>query len=120
MKNLEGLTYMLLGALLNGGASIFLKHAATQEVSALMERNKSSLMLMALAMVCYIGAFGLYYLALKRIEVGVAYLVMTAITAIVVNLYGHFIFGNTFSVQNWMGAALITVGMLLMIQAKPL
>ncbi len=120
MKNIEGWTYMLLGALLNGGASILLKYAAMQEVSMLSERNKASIMFLLLAVTCYIGAFGLYYFALKRVEVGVAYLVMTAIAAIVVNMYGHFMFGNVFGFQNWLGAALITLGLILMIQVKPL
>lgn len=111
---------MLLGALLNGGASIFLKYAAMQDVSVLTERGKVSMVLLVLAVSCYVGAFGLYYLALKRVDVGIAYLVMTAIAAIVVNVYGHFIFGNTFGFQNWLGATLIVLGLILMIQVKPL
>lgn len=118
MTNIQGWLYALTGAILNGAASVLLKYAAMQQPAELAERTRASIVFLALAMICYVGAFGLYYLALKRIEVGVAYLVMTAIAAIVVNVYGHFIFGNTFGFQNWAGAVLIALGFVLMVQTR--
>ncbi len=113
MKNIGAWSYMLLGALLNGSASIFLKYAAIQKTLVPVEKNAALIMFFVAAMSCYAGAFGFYYLALKRVDVGVAYLVMTAIAAIVVNMYGYFVFGNAFSLQNWLGAALVMIGLVL-------
>lgn len=103
---------MLLGALLNGSASIFLKYAAMQKTTS-VEPSYASVVYLMTAMTCYIGAFGLYYLALKQIDVGLAYLVMTATAAVIVNMYGYFVFGSIFSSQNWLGAALVLIGLLL-------
>jgi len=111
MNNVGGWSYMLLGALFNGGASILLKYAAAQDAALLFGRVKVSLAFMAAAMFCYVCAFGLYYLALRRIEVGTAYLAMTAIAAVFVNMYGHFVFGDVFGARNWLGAGFIALGM---------
>ncbi len=111
MNSIAGWSYMLLGALFNGGASILLKHAAMQEAALLFGRFKLSFAFMASAMVCYVCAFGLYYLALKRIEVGTAYLAMTTIAAVFVNLYGHYVFADAFGMKNWLGAGFIALGL---------
>lgn len=115
MNRFDSLLYMVGGALLNGGASVFLKYAALQRSpSHVGDSQFSAFIFVAAAMCSYAGAFSLYYFALRKVEVGVAYLTMTGMAAIIVSAYGVFVFGEHFSLQKVLGFTLVMVGLFLL------
>lgn len=115
MNRFDSGLYMIGGAFLNGGASLFLKYAALQRsLSHVGDSRFATLFFVVAAMLSYAGAFSLYYLALRRVDVGVAYLTMTSIAAIIVSAYGVFVFGEHFSLQKALGFILVAIGLFLL------
>jgi small multidrug resistance pump len=108
--------FLLLSGSFSALASILLKvaGAATTNSNFLLLGMPGKPLLLRLAAV---GAYGvgfvLYALALKRIELSIAYPLMVAVTILEIMLFG-FVSGETLTLRTLSGAVLLLVSVLLL------
>lgn len=116
--NMNSYLSMFAGAVFNAVAGIILKHSAMLANGGLEELTKRPV-LPILALAAYGGAFLCYFFALKAADLSLAYTLMTAVTALVVTLYGGFVFGESLTPTKLAGIALAIAGIALMTRASP-
>lgn len=112
-------TLILVGVLLNAGAQLCLKAGARVIESFKLSLDNIVPMSTALmangaiwaGLFCYAVSVGVWILALARVEVSVAY-PMLSIAYIVNAFFAYWLFGEVISVQRIVGMGLIIVGVI--------
>lgn len=114
---MNGVLMMVLAVLCSAAASYCLKLGAANGASGgLLALALQPVMLAA--MVCYAASFGAYALALQKIPLSLAQPAITAGVSILATLVAVALLGETMSAANWIGLALICVGIALLSAGK--
>lgn len=115
---------ILTGVLLNAGAQLLLK-AGTNTLGMLTLTRENWLGTglavassphIAAGLACYVVSVGVWIVALSRVEVSVAY-PMLSIGYVVNALAAWYLFGEAVTLQRWLGIGFIAVGVWLLVRS---
>lgn len=122
--NLTAWVLILTGVLLNAGAQLLLK-AGTNAIGVVtLTREQWLATVLAVATnpqivaggACYVVSVGVWIGALSRVEVSVAY-PMLSIGYVVNALAAWYLFGEALGVQRWLGIGFIAIGVWLLVRS---
>jgi len=115
---------VLAGVLLNAGAQLLLKAGTNTLGVVTLTREQGFDTALAVAgnpyiiagLACYVVSVGLWIGALSRVEVSVAY-PMLSIGYVVNALAAWYLFGEALSLQRWIGIGFILIGVWLLVRS---
>ena len=107
---LGGYIWCAVAGLFSALATVMIKISASHSEPSIAIK----LYWLAGAMACYVAGFGAYRLALAKIDITVAYPVMTIVTMTLIAFAGRLIFGEELSVYKVIGMLLLCVSCVLL------
>lgn len=120
--NASTLAWLMSGVLLNAAAQLMLKAGASSVGSISLSAGASGLMRIGMqlavhpgilgGLACYVVSVVAWIVALSRVDVSVAY-PMLSVGYVINALLAWWLFGEAVSLQRWLGIAVIIFGVVL-------